>query len=153
MHIDLATATQFEKVAFWTQNLRTALAMMERITPFQVNLNDWRQETDNEDIGPGEEAPVNLQMDEPTCGTIACFGGWCAWEPAFRELGVQAGLDGVPRLPRLPGAWCSAWEVAEYLFGDEALFNSATYDEEDAHENHHEIVLARINKRLEGLGA
>lgn len=53
----------------------------------------------------------------PTCGTTACFGGWCAWWPAFRQLGITAGYGGQPRLLGADG-----FHVAAMLFGWEGLF-------------------------------
>ena len=32
----------------------------------------------------------------PTCKTIACFGGWCAWWPAFQAQGIKADPVGMP---------------------------------------------------------
>jgi hypothetical protein len=30
-------------------------------------------------------------MEPPTCGTVACFGGWCEWYPPFRmQLSVSS---------------------------------------------------------------
>lgn len=39
----------------------------------------------------------------PTCGTLACFGGWTEWWPPFRE---QLGQDGL-----------ATWDTIAGLFG------------------------------------
>lgn len=54
----------------------------------------------------------------PSCGAVACFGGWCAWWPAFQAQGVRA----TPFGPRMDAGeeWGDA--VAHFLFGDRRLF-------------------------------
>ena len=46
----------------------------------------------------------------PDCGTVACFGGWCAWWPPFRAQGVYTDVEGIPRIK-------GRWSVSEALFG------------------------------------
>jgi hypothetical protein len=148
--------TTHDQRAFWGANLLIARAMMQRIDPDQVNLNDWRDPASVE-----MRAGVQYEWDEPTCGTIACFGGWCAWEPAFRELGVRSNHHGAPVIDE--GCARSGLDVAQYLFGDEAMFCPAMRGDiwpgvEDYGTTlgvprvpDHQIVLNRIEKRLKEL--
>lgn len=53
----------------------------------------------------------------PTCGTVACFGGWCAWWPSFQAQGVTATPTGAPQLRDKQGA-----AVGKTLFGTEDMF-------------------------------
>lgn len=57
------------------------------IKPEQVSgrLNYWRTERDCE----GEPEFVDFDAP-PTCGTVACFGGWVEWHAPFRR---QMGLN------------------------------------------------------------
>jgi hypothetical protein len=54
-----------------------------------------------------------------TCKTIACFGGWCAEWPSFRDQGVRR--DSRSGGPRIPGYY-GEFEVSEVLFGFRDLF-------------------------------
>jgi hypothetical protein len=58
---------------------------------------------------------------EPTCNTIACFGGWCAWWPNFRAQGVTTWKDGRPHIDGVE----DTDEVARILFGYEDMFAPA----------------------------
>jgi len=53
---------------------------------------------------------------QPSCGSVACFGGWCAWWPNFKAQGLQVDDRG---MPYVPGAERSA---AVVLFGHFGLF-------------------------------
>lgn len=39
---------------------------------------------------------VDKTNQAPNCGTVACFGGWCAWWPNFRKQGVKSSPTGAP---------------------------------------------------------
>ena len=89
------------------QNLLEAKKMWLTIPPENVmpRLQDWRGD-DN-------------RLAPPDCNTVACFGGWCAWHPAFQAQGVvvhKSGApvfyDGVEYDPR----------IGYHLFGDLDLF-------------------------------
>lgn len=60
----------------------------------------------------------------PDCGTVACFGGWCAWWPTFRRQGVRTNSYGAPTHRRL-------LDVSEFLFGDGDLFNVRSFHRAD----------------------
>lgn len=81
--------------------------------------------------------------EKPHCGTIACFGGWCAWWPSFRAQGVRADIeDGGPRIPRGYGA-----VVSKRLFGHYDLFRiRGAIDIDDNHKSvsDHELVTCRL---------
>lgn len=125
----------------WLANLAIARTMMEKLPPEKVNLKSFRDPDEVE----GEDADYSLP---PTCGTICCFGGWCAWEPAFMAQGIFAeGSMGVPVLARDENE-----SVPRYLFGDYTLFFSrsvldeldgAPYDCTDR-----DVVLRRIDARI-----
>jgi hypothetical protein len=88
-------------------NLLEALNVMWPSVPQEnvsYNLAAWRK-----DKGDHAGTARTLKIP-PTCGTVACFGGWCAWWPAFREQGVSADSDGVPNVS------------SEELFGAPDLF-------------------------------
>lgn len=66
-------------------------------------LLNWRQRT-----------TLNGEHDDyyaaPTCGTVACFGGWCEWWPNFRaQIGIK------PDEARSAG-----WHEVTALFGDDS---------------------------------
>jgi hypothetical protein len=39
---------------------------------------------------------VGRGTEKPTCKTICCFDGWCAWWPNFKKQGVYASSSGYP---------------------------------------------------------
>lgn len=85
---------------------------------------------------------------KPSCKTIACFGGWCAWWPAFRRQGVRAASCGAPtdRTGR-----ASANEIGDQLFGDKAVFNVAGPHKADKgfKGTDHELVTNRLRWLIE----
>lgn len=54
----------------------------------------------------------------PDCGTVACFGGWCAWWPAFQAQGIVAHASGAPSTPSGSGTF----GTSQFLFGQEDMF-------------------------------
>jgi hypothetical protein len=77
----------------------------------------------------------------PTCATLACFGGWCAWWPRFRAQGVRSAHSGAPVV--CPDGHSSV-EASRWLFGYDFLFSARAPWERGTS---HEIV----RKRLENL--
>lgn len=101
-------------------NLKEALEVMwPSVPPANVSprLGRWRVVSEEEyrsSIARGFKTP-------PDCGTICCFGGWCAWWPNFRAQGVSVGYEGYPVFD--DGAWPMDEEVVcSHLFGWETLF-------------------------------
>ncbi|QFZ84557.1 hypothetical protein GFK26_18180 [Variovorax paradoxus] len=88
-----------EKIKVTPQQRANALealnVMWPSVPPENVfpALRDWR--------GAGEEFAV-----PPSCGTLACFGGWAEWWPEFRR---QAGLA--------PDTGTMTWGDVVELFG------------------------------------
>ncbi len=97
------------------ENIREAIKMWETVPPENVapRLGFWRD-------GFGD--PHAGQKKPPTCGTVACFGGWLAWWPAFRAQGVEAWDGGAPYLTWASQPW--AYMVSRELFGDDDMFDS-----------------------------
>lgn len=88
-----------------------------------------------------------------SCQTRACFGGWVAVHPFFREQGVYAGESGEPLMYGV----VAPSRVAERLFGDWRLFSirrggflDSFYDQEPEPEgiSDHEIVARRLEHLL-----
>ncbi len=87
-------------------NLLEALHVMWPSVPeanVAEELADWRKDHKN---------------TPPDCNTIACFGGWCAWWPSFREQGVRTNSLGEPII----GRSLSSDITSSKLFGLPALF-------------------------------
>ena len=97
----------------------------------------------------------------PTCDTIACFGGWCAWVPEFREQGVQASVVGAPFIDT-PSYFegftnVAAAQVSEMLFGVSFMFKprgdvpmsrdlgESLFGALDGHLSDWQVVMNRIN--------
>ena len=115
-------------------NLHEALRMWATIPPKNVisDLIYWRES--------GDDSP-------PTCDTIACFGGWCAWWPAFRKQGLCADEVGAPCLDVGSGNVYGPFGACEALFGRRDLFNLRLEWEGDGTD--HEIVERRIRRVLD----
>lgn len=112
------------------ENAHEALRMWATVPPENVypELSYWRMDRSN--------AP-------PECGTVACFGGWCAWWPEFARQGVKVGAFGWPTITRREG-----YGTAGYLFGAEQLFypraSGCAADRVFAGTDH-ELVTHRLN--------
>lgn len=63
-----------------------------------------------------------LRTKPPTCGTVACFGGWCAWWPPFVAQGIAVELDGRPVVAKF-GSTTGALSSMT-LFGESSLFDA-----------------------------
>jgi len=90
-----------------------------------------------------EDRESNHTNTPPDCGAVACFGGWCAWWPAFRAQGVTSSSIGAPRLKGSP------FSVATVLFGDFTMFYPSGEHEGDGGPKYrgtdHELVTKRLN--------
>lgn len=88
-------------------NLLEALYVMWPSVPPEnvyAELGGWR--------GSGESAET-----PPTCGSVACFGGWCAWWPTFVKQGISVGPGGAPQTLRGGSS-----DACRRLFGVSGLF-------------------------------
>ena len=61
------------------------------------------------------ERRLVAMREAPTCNTLACFGGWCAWWPAFQAQGVIVSFSGGPHVRNHD---CTS----TFLFGHPNLF-------------------------------
>lgn len=92
-----------------------------------------------------------LRDSPPTCNTIACFGGWCAWWPAFRAQGVFVSAEGAPtivdnRRSAFPVRRSPVY-VAQHLFGHQGMFHPRGFlptDTPSRHVSDHETVRMRL---------
>ena len=63
---------------------------------------------------------IDGEGEIPHCGTVACFGGWCAIYPPFVAQGVgRCRQDGQPFLLK---RGYSTTEVSQHLFGNPNMF-------------------------------
>jgi hypothetical protein len=107
--------------------------MWPSVPPRSVDLGKWRD----------EDSP-RLRNKPPTCGSIACFGGWCAWWPSFRAQGVRTSSYGAPKMKGSP-EWSGADDASSFLFGDRFLFTARRGGEDGTD---HEIVTNRLKKLI-----
>ena len=81
------------------------------------------------------------------CGTVACFGGWCALYPKFRDQGVTDSCSGAPMVVE-GGRVVGAAAVAHFLFGDASLFEpinaSGQHSPHTTRAGSHAIVTKRL---------
>lgn len=75
-----------------------------------------------------------------TCGAAACFGGWVAQHPYFKELGIQPDSTGAPTMR---GKGWGARAISLELFGDSFMFDGARTNLPEKQE-----VLQRIENAL-----
>jgi hypothetical protein len=130
---------QSQRESHWLKNVRSALEMMRDVPPEQVDLGEW-SDTNETAIG----APVTWG-DQLTCGGVACMGGWCALWPGFQSQGVYP-------LPGSGEPWVEAGNltgssVAQFLFGDDAIFECAWSKERHDHGDDYSIAMARLMAR------
>lgn len=91
----------------------------------------------------------------PTCRTVACIGGWCAWWPSFIEQGVYCDMDGAPKgIIKLPNSAffpVGSNEVAKILFGHLYFFDPRGDLEPDFDfkGTDHELIAHRLKWLLE----
>jgi len=121
------------------ENIREAIKMWETVPPENVapGLRFWRH----------DGALRDSHKEAPNCGTVACFGGWCAWWPAFLAHGIEAWAGGIPRLGPLTSVATSL-----ELFGKADMFNARDFNSMDrgmpARATDHAIVMNRLKKLL-----
>jgi len=89
------------------------------------------------------------ESNPPTCGTIACFGGWCQHWPRF-----QTQYRGNRSLhPGRPVGFWQIGESAEKLFGDPLIFNMRGAHPADKlgvmSLSDHDLVTQRLNWLIE----
>jgi hypothetical protein len=116
------------------QNCLLATVLWDTVTPRQVYLDDWRREN----------------CGAKSCGMKACFGGWLATWPEFRDQGVRAHRDGFPMLVDENGeeTGINGFGVAQYLFGDANLFDGRNFG---GRASQHQQVRERLRRRIEEL--
>jgi hypothetical protein len=125
--------TDYIKIYQHLENVILAQEMWATVPVENVQLNNW-QTTD--------------VVDTPNCGTIACFGGWCALYPAFRAKGVYVGPSmGMPEIDNGTRIIIGTG-VAQELFGDYDLFSCARGLDSGTD---HEIVSRRLSVQRERL--
>ncbi len=107
------------------------------------DLGDWVDESGGEMF---PEAGAEIE-----CGSPACFGGWCARMPFFKEQGVRFDLYNRPTLITADGIYHTGLDSAEGLFGDWCLFHTAGDHPSDPDEDgepeegfEHELVMDRL---------
>lgn len=107
-----------------SERLEQAIAVMKRAG--EVNMNFWQRGVVSE-----------TEDDLHTCGNSACFAGWLAVSPEFREAGgTHLSNSGAPIFDGYTGYYAiSEWleaegelhkEVIELLVAGEAVISDAT---------------------------
>jgi hypothetical protein len=131
--------TKTRKLEIQLENLKIALWRWRSIPDENIvsNLMNW-QEFD----------PRLRATQIPTCNTIACFGGWVALMPEFREMGVKVSEGGSPYMRRGGHVVYFDWCVADHLFGDSRLFQPKTVTEQLLRESDRQVVIHRIKRRI-----
>ncbi|VTU32061.1 hypothetical protein H4CHR_02934 [Variovorax sp. PBS-H4] len=131
--------TSLERYNFWRTNLLEAQKFWATVNPDNVDLCDWRDPE-------GEELDEIVDYSTPpSCGTLACFGGWLPWAPYFAEMGVRQNPGrGTPEIGAGERYECGS-NVAKYLFGEWYLFDSRESREGGTD---HAVAATRIANRL-----
>lgn len=119
-----------EKIKVTQQQRDNALDALHNMWP-SVPAKNVARELGAWRVGPAHEAP--------DCGSVACFGGWCSWWPAFVAQGVVRSPMGCARM--LDGSF-----AARSLFGDQDLFNCRDGHNADAgfKGSDHKLVTHRL---------
>lgn len=110
------------------KNVRIFLERWATIPPENVypELNDWQK---------------GRVRQKPTCGTIACAGGWMALMPEFQAMGIRP--DPHSGAPTVAFGWFDATD----FFGGHGLFSTRLDDERGTD---HEVVTRRFKRLLRG---
>ena len=92
-------------------NLLEAKKMWDSVPEKNVMpaLADWRSD--------------RMKSKAPDCNTLACFGGWCAWWPAFQGQGVSVTSSGAPMIACSRDLIEQGAQLSKRLFGNENMFN------------------------------
>jgi hypothetical protein len=87
-------------------------------------------------------------VEPVSCGTVACFGGWCAAYPKFSAQGIDFDTEGMPWKGRAHGC-----DVATYLFGEWRMFarRGVCDVDEGFTGTDHELVTHRLNWLIENI--
>lgn len=102
----------------------------ENVAP---NLSIWRRDKG----GPKKR---------PDCGSVACFGGWCAAWPPFVKQGVRTDISGAP----MHGKEESVWLASAHLFGEYIFDMRGDYPpDREFTGSDHELVTHRLNWLIE----
>lgn len=90
---------------------------------------------------------MNSGKETIDCGTIACFGGWCACWPNFKRQNVKANPVGAPWMPN---CFCPD-DVSERIFGLDLLFapRATIHLDKGFTGTDHELVTHRLQWLLE----
>jgi len=100
-------------------------------------LGWWRADTHR-------HGQVNVNVTsgntKPDCGTVCCFGGWCAWWPAFQAQGVYADKSGYPKIAGVDH------NTDFVLFGSGSMFSPRDYHDADEgfKGSDHKLVTRRL---------
>ena len=91
----------------------------------------------------------------PDCNTISCFGGWCAWYPAFRDQGLKASIVGGPEFATRTSDVIASYDASYRLFGLYEMFvsrgavrNRGIFCSETEAGSDWQIVMNRIDSAL-----
>lgn len=82
---------------FHIENIKQVLTMLASVPADNLNLKCYRADD---------------KSTPPTCGSVACVGGWLPWWPHFANLGVRSGWAGSPELED-----STAERLSDRLFG------------------------------------
>ena len=103
-----------------------------------------------ENVYPGLEDWRKFEgVTPPDCGTVCCFGGWCAWWPPFNKQGVQADPDGCCYPTTQDNG--NALKASTLLFGNPFMFEPVGCHFADVYfaGTDHELVTHRLQWLLE----
>lgn len=101
----------------------------------------------NENVFPGLFRFVTRRVRKPTCGTVACGGGWVALMPDFQAMGISPGASGEPVFDDKEA--CTSllsFNVAELFFGAIDLFSVRSRNETGTD---HEVFRKRVERALQ----
>lgn len=149
MTLFINRSTDVSKIKVTAQQRANAIeardVMWPSVPPENVyqELANWNADTDASGARARKIA---------TCGTVACFGGWCAYWPPFQAQGVRLDLfTGAPQVrPRSNSDLIPIQSASKYLFGVAGLFAVRDHGDMVDHKapvgvSDHELVTHRLN--------
>lgn len=82
-------------------------------------------------------------LKPPSCETLACFSGWCAWWPPYHRQGVQSSIVGSAVIPENNSSLYATYT----LFGDCDLSScrDGHVADREFKGTDHELVTHRLN--------
>jgi hypothetical protein len=111
----------------------------------------WKTIPDK-NIYPGLAKWTQQKSKNPNCNTIACFGGWCAYMPEFKKLGLYFDVVGFPSIDLICktskkpySIWGSS--LSYFLFGSFSMFDSRE-DNLDKFVSDYETVKLRLESQI-----